>query len=314
MERTSVLGAGVMGHGIALLHAVAGFDVRLYDVAPGPLERALGEIDRSLERMRQAGWLTDEEARQARTRLHPVTDLHEAVAGSTWITEAIPEVLSLKHELYQQLEEQVDATTVIASNTSTLPLAELTAHARHPERFIITHYFNPAQWVPLVEVVRGEATDPGVTERTVDLLRRMGKTPVLLKKDTPGFIANRLQAALVREAFSLLEEGVADARDIDLALTAGPGFRWAFIGALCTADFGGLDTWQRVCANLFPVLSNATEPPAWLKKKVAEGALGAKTGRGIFDYAPGELEARLDERDDAFVQLMNLRRRLPDRR
>ncbi|SFU87429.1 3-hydroxyacyl-CoA dehydrogenase family protein [Alicyclobacillus macrosporangiidus] len=308
MDRVSVIGAGVMGHGIAQLYAMAGFRVGLYDVDASVLANAVQRMEASLRDMADVGGLTAEDATAALARVETTTDLREAVAGSCWVTEAIPEVLPLKHDLYAQLEEKVAKSCVIASNTSTLPLAELTARAKHPERFVITHFFNPAQLVPLVEIVRGPQTREDVVQEAVAMLRRLGKAPVVLKKDVPGFIANRLQAALVREAFHLLAEGVADAEDIDRALSEGPGFRWAFIGALATPDFGGLDTWQRVCANLFPVLSNAVEPPAWLAEKVVDGMLGAKTGSGIFSYAPGELEERLRARDAAFLQLLGIKR------
>lgn len=311
MERVTVIGAGVMGHGIAQLYAMAGFRVGLYDVAEAVLANAVQRMEESLRDMVDAGWLTSEDATAALARVETTTDLREAVAGSFWVTEVIPEVLELKHDLYAQLEEEVAESCVIASNTSTLPLAQLTARAKRPERFVITHFFNPAQLVPLVEVVRGPETREDVVQQTIAMLRRLGKAPVVLKKDVPGFIANRLQAALVREAFHLLAEGVADAEDIDRALSEGPGFRWAFIGALATADFGGLDTWQRVCANLFPVLSNAVEPPAWMAEKVAAGMLGAKTGSGIFSYAQGEVEERLRARDAAFLQLLGIKRGIP---
>jgi len=193
---------------------------------------------------------------------------------------------------------------ILASNTSTLPLAEVAARARRPERILLTHFFNPAHLVPLVEVLAHPSAPPGMVTEVLALLRRAGKRPVSLLKESPGFIANRLQVALVREAFALLEDGVASALDIEAAVTEGPGFRWPFIGPFETADLGGLDTWEKVIGNLAPHLSRAEEPPEALRAAVRRGDLGAKTGRGILPPSDRSAADRIRERDRALIHLL----------
>jgi 3-hydroxybutyryl-CoA dehydrogenase len=168
---------------------------------------------------------------------------------------------------------------------------------------VITHFFNPAHLIPLVEIVQNKVPRPDVVPITLDLMRSIGKSPVLLNKEIPGFIANRLQIALAREVFHLLEEGVASAEDIDLAITSGPGFRWAFIGPIEIADFGGLDTWQRVFDNVAPVLNQSNQAPDILKDLVSQGKLGTKSCEGIFKYDAATVAHKIRERDRHFIRL-----------
>jgi 3-hydroxybutyryl-CoA dehydrogenase len=179
--------------------------------------------------------------------------------------------------------------------------------ASFAERMVITHFFNPGHLVPLVEIVQHDETKPEIVKTTMDLMREIGKSPILLKKEIAGFIANRLQTALMREAFYLLKEGVADAEDIDTAITAGPGFRWAFTGPIEIADFGGLDTWQRVFDNVSPVLDQSKEAPDLIRDLVAEGKLGTKSGEGIFTYEESTVSQKINERDRNFIKLGKLK-------
>ena len=311
----AVIGAGVMGHGIAQLYAQAGFRVRLSDVAEDRLASALRTVEGNLALLVEEGVLARSEAAAALGRIEPTTDLVYAVTGADFVTEAIPELLDAKQDLLDSLERSAPATAIIASNTSTFPIGRLAARARSPERMIITHYLNPAPLVPLVEVLAHPRTRPEVVATTLDLMRRIGKTPVLLRKEVAGFIVNRLQTAIAREAFHLVQEGVVDARDIDAVVTEGPGFRWAFIGPIATADFGGLDTWQRVIENLAPDLGRSETAPAVLAECVRRGDLGTKTGRGIYSYEGVSLPDLLRERDRGFIRLLKLRAeaRPPDR-
>ncbi|WP_085993881.1 3-hydroxyacyl-CoA dehydrogenase family protein [Oceanobacillus senegalensis] len=303
MKKITVLGAGTMGHGIAQNYALAGFNVSLYDLKSEYLTKALSFVEKSLSMLIEEGKITEGEKKETLSRIHVTTNLEEAAKDTDFVTEVVVEVLDVKHQLYQQLEEMVSPETIIASNTSTFSIAQLAEKMGRSERLIITHFFNPAQLVPLVEIVKSSKTSENVIDRTVSLMKDIGKEPVVLQKDIPGLIANRLQAALVREAFHLLEEGVADAKSIDLALTAGPGFRWAFIGPLETADFGGLDIWRSVVENLAPELSKAEKVPSFIKNKVEHGNLGTKTGEGIYSYSKELVEKALEQRDRNFIQL-----------
>ena len=308
IRKVAVIGAGVMGHGIAQLYALAGFPVSLHDVREELLDRAFRAMEDSLSLLEKEKFVTGAQKEEALRRVSRTTDLEEAVKEADFITEAIPEVLEMKWELFGTLERLAKPDAIIASNTSTLPISGMAKHSATPHRMIITHYFNPAQLVPLVEIVKHEKTTETVVETTTELMRKIGKHPVLLKKEVPGFIANRLQAAIVREAFHLLGEGVADARDIDAAITAGPGFRWAFIGPIETADFGGLDTWKRVIDNLAPLLDKRESAPERMAESVRAGNLGTKSGKGIYSYSDVSVPEKIRERDTNFIRLLKLKR------
>lgn len=307
-EKVTVLGAGTMGHGIVQLYAQAGYEVYMYDIKDEFLERAITRISDNLDMLIQESSITTSDKENTLKRISTTTDLREAVTETRFVTEAVSENLTIKFDLFKQLEEIVEDDTIIASNTSTFSIQQLSEGVQKKDRLIITHFFNPAHLVPLVEVVKGPETSQDIIDRTVEVLRNIGKKPVVLKKDIPGLIANRLQAALVREAFYLLDQGVAEAEDIDLAITAGPGFRWAFIGPLETADFGGLDIWKSVVENLAPVLSKEEKIPQFVEEKVQSGNLGTKTGNGLFTYADNDdVQRRITERDENFIRLANIK-------
>jgi 3-hydroxybutyryl-CoA dehydrogenase len=301
-----------MGHGIAQLFAGAGATVRLQDVDARALDAALRAIEESQSLLVEEGALPAAGAAAARARIEATTDLEAALDGVGLVTECIPEILDQKRALFGRVERTVAPDALVVSNTSTLPVARLAEGAAHPERMAITHYFNPPQLVPLVEVLPHPAMPAAEVERVMSLMRAIGKRPVLLRKDVPGFVANRLQAALMREAFHLLEMGVAGPRDIDTVMTEGPGVRWPFVGPIETADLGGLDVWRRVVENLAPELCRDERAPAPLRERVERGDLGAKTGRGIYDYAGGRAARRLRRRDRALVRLERLKQRLGD--
>ncbi|MET3292714.1 UNVERIFIED_CONTAM: 3-hydroxybutyryl-CoA dehydrogenase [Brevibacillus sp. OAP136] len=305
IKQVAVIGAGIMGHGIAQIFAAAGFSVRLYDIHEHMLQKAKEAIEASLSLFVTHGMISVEQKEQALGNISLTISLAEAVADADFITEAIPEKVELKWEIYRQIEELAREDAVVASNTSTIPITQLARYAKYPERMIITHYFNPAYLVPLVEVVKHEKTATSVVELTLETMKRIGKVPVLLQKEIVGFIANRLQAAVVREAFHLLEEGVAGAAQIDAAMKAGPGFRWAFIGPFETLDFGGVDTWQSAMNNVAPELCNATQAPAMINQLVERGELGVKTGSGIYAHTPETVAAAIELRDQRFLSLLH---------
>jgi 3-hydroxybutyryl-CoA dehydrogenase len=307
-RRVAVIGAGVMGHGIAQLFAQAGAAVRLQDAETARLATGLAALEASLSLLVEEEAISPQEAAAARSRVRPTTSLEAALAGADLVVEAIPELLDAKLELFDRIERLVGDDTLIASNTSTLPISQLAARARRPERMVIAHFFNPAQFIPLVEVLPHPAMPPAVVERVLAAMRAIGKHPVLLRREVPGFVANRLQAAVVREAFHLAELGVASLADIDAVMTEGPGFRWSFVGPAEAADLGGLDTWQRVLDNLLPELSSATRAPEAIRERVARGELGAKTGRGLAGHEAGALAARIQARDRYLIRLAALKR------
>ncbi|BBI32292.1 3-hydroxyacyl-CoA dehydrogenase family protein [Cohnella abietis] len=262
----TVLGAGTMGMGIARLFAKHGFQVSLFD----PNIQALPES--SLHAAEELSIVISSE-------------LEKAVTSADLVVEAVPEQLDIKLEVYRKLEAYLPPSAIVASNTSTFSLKELVADLTIADRMIITHFFNPADVVPLVEIVGLPSTAPHIVNEVFSLLQQCGKSPVVLNKDIPGFIANRLQAALMREASYLLENGVADAAQIDTVVTEGLGLRWALKGPFEIADLGGLDIWAKVTCHLFPELSNGSETPESIKQNVHKGKLGVKSGGGYYEYA-----------------------------
>lgn len=307
IKKIAIIGSGVMGSGIAQSFAVSGYFVTINDIKEELLYLAQNRISENLSLLMEEGALTDREKQGALANITYSVDLEGAVRDADFIIEAIPEVIELKLNLYQQLEEIIKPDAIVASNTSTFPISQLMEKASFAERMVITHFFNPGHLVPLVEIVQHDETKPEIVKTTMDLMRKIGKSPILLKKEIAGFIANRLQTALMREAFYLLKEGVADAEDIDTAITAGPGFRWAFTGPIEIADFGGLDTWQRVFDNVSPVLDQSKEAPDLIRDLVAEGKLGTKSGEGIFTYEESTVSQKVNERDRNFIKLGKLK-------
>ncbi|MFC8560199.1 3-hydroxyacyl-CoA dehydrogenase family protein [Peribacillus frigoritolerans] len=307
IKKIAIIGSGVMGSGIAQSFAVSGYFVTINDIKEELLNHAQNRISENLSLLIEEGALTGREKQGALANITYSVDLEGAVRDADFIIEAIPEVIELKLNLYQQLEEIIKPDAIVASNTSTFPISQLMEKASFAERMVITHFFNPGHLVPLVEIVQHDETKPEIVKTTMDLMRKIGKSPILLKKEIAGFIANRLQTALMREAFYLLKEGVADAEDIDTAITAGPGFRWAFTGPIEIADFGGLDTWQRVFDNVSPVLDQSKEAPDLIRDLVAEGKLGTKSGEGIFTYEESTVSQKINERDRNFIKLGKLK-------
>ena len=278
-ESSAGLGAGIMGAGIARVFGRAGHDVRVFDV------RAEAAADA---------------AESAGASAHDTVE--RAVDGATLVLEAAPERLELKHELIARVEA-ANADAVIASNTSSIAPDALAAGMRDPSRLVIAHFFNPADTVPLVEVVPGPATPQATVDRMVALLETCGKTAVPLAQQVEGFIANRLQAALYREAMHLVDLGIATPEQVDQAVTAGLGPRWALAGPFEIMDLGGLDVWTSVTDGIFPSLGDASAAPAMLRERAERGELGAKTGAGFLPRPP-DAGARFAERLRALLDAL----------
>jgi 3-hydroxybutyryl-CoA dehydrogenase len=295
IRNISVLGAGTMGHGIAQTFLMGGYPVRLYDVKEAILKNARVHIQKNLELFCQAGLVKKQAIKPALGKLTTTTDLEQAVAGSDFIVEAAPENLKLKQDLFQKVESFCRKEAILASNTSSLTLKEMGVRVKNKARLVVTHWFNPPHIVPTVEVVRGKETSQETLKTTYQLMTRLRKMPVLVNKELPGFIVNRIQVAMVREVFDLYEKGVATAADIDRAVKGSFGFRLASIGPLLTADLGGLDVWYQAGQNLLPQIKSSTKPSQTLKRLVAQGHLGVKSGRGFYNYAVDFSKAELDD-------------------
>lgn len=251
-KHVAVVGAGTTGSGIAQVFALGGCNVRITDSDSIALNLALVRIQQSLNAMTEASFISRAEAQQASEQIVAVPDLQAAVREVEIVTECIPEKLELKQEMFAKLENLAPSDAVLASNTSSLSLSEIGKLLREKSRLIITHYFNPAHILRTVEVVVCPATSASVTNRVCRLLTSVGKMPIVLRKEIRGFIVNRIQAAMVREALFLLDQGVTTPEELDRAIQGSIGPRLALLGPFRAMDWGGLDVWVEVMRNLFP--------------------------------------------------------------
>ena len=301
IEKVAVVGAGIMGHDLALLFSRAGYPVIMRDVTPELVTKGITNARSDLEVFINRGHISKSEASEIMGRITVTTDLEEAVSDADFVTEAVTENLDLKKEIFSEMESYCARETILASNTSGIMMSDISAEMKHPERTIITHYHIPPHIVPVVEVVKGNRTSEGTLEITCDLLKKIGKLPVIIKKEIEGFISNRLQFAMVREAFHLVDEGVADPVDIDLVVRAGFGFRYPTYGPFVQMDQSGLDTYLTLACRLFKNLSNRTDDPESIRKLVAQGKLGVKSGEGFYNYAEYDKTEFINQRDDEFL-------------
>ena len=283
IDNVVVVGAGIMGLGIAQVFAQGGKNVVLIDPFPAAIAAASGKIKNNVELLMAEGLLDVVSSTEIINRIQFAADISQA-KDADLVIEAIPEKIELKETLFKELESACSNDTIIASNTSGIPITKLAGMIHHPERVIGTHFFNPAHLIPLVEVTQTESTDAGVIQQILDLLKAVGKQPVHVRKDIPGFIGNRLQHALAREAMSLMEQGVASAEDIDAVVKTSLAIRLVFTGPIEQRDFNGLDTHLSIAEYLYPELESASTPLTILREKVAVGELGLKSGRGFYDW------------------------------
>ena len=306
IHRTGMIGSGTMGAGFGLSFALAGIEAVLYDIEPGQLELGLARIDKALGLMIAEGLVEGRESDRILSRITATTDLGEAVAGSQFLLEAVPEVLELKKELFPRMEELGAPGTILASNTSALSITRIGSACRSPELVCGMHWFNPPELVPLVEVIPGEMTAPETAKAVFDLILKLDHVPIMVKKEAPGFVGNRLQLALFREAMHILEEGIAGPEEIDQAVKHSLGLRWSLLGPMRIADLGGLDTWGYVAEYLFPFLSNTPDPPQALTDLVGQGKLGVKTGQGFYTYSQDAGDEAVRQRDLYFLRQRRL--------
>jgi 3-hydroxybutyryl-CoA dehydrogenase len=303
VRNVAVIGPGLMGHGIALNFAAHGYQVHLYGRSQQRLDQALQGVQGDLAMLEQLGQLSAEQASATLPRIRTGTSLEELTAEADLVIEAVSEDLTVKQQLFRTLDAVCPPRTILASTTSTLLPSALAAATTRGDRVLVTHYFNPPVLVPLVEVVRGPDTSDETVATVQNVLVEAGKRPALEQKEVPGFIGNRLQGALVREAFSLLEQGVATPADIDTVIKYSFGRRLGVAGVFEVADLAGLDTYLAAAQQGVLDPESARTAVAILGEKVERGELGAKSGQGFYTWTPETLAALRDRIGRALVEL-----------
>jgi 3-hydroxybutyryl-CoA dehydrogenase len=281
--RIAVIGAGLMGHGIAQVFALAGHDVTIYDSIEATLRSAK---DRIAANLRDLG-----DDVRAVARVRPTGDLADALREADYVVEAAPEDLALKQDLFAEIERHVRPDTILASNTSVIPITKIMERLRDRSRALGTHWWNPPFLVPLVEVIGTQWTSPEAIAWTIDLHAAAGKTPVHVKKDVPGFVGNRLQHALWRECISLVENGICDAETVDTVIKASFGRRLAVLGPLENADLVGTDLTLAIHRTVLPDIDRTPGPSPYLEALVRDGKLGMKSGEGFRKWTADEQQA-----------------------
>ncbi len=313
VEKAVVLGTGMMGPGIAATLCAGGIDTVLVSRTLEGVTAGRDKVAGLLRTLDEEGLLhrtpREKSWEGAYRRLSVSIDLAAAVKDTHLVIESTPENLEFKQALFQLLDAETPETAILASNTSALSITSIAARCRFPERVATAHFWNPPHLIPLVEIVRGEKTAPEVAETLRQLLENCGKAPVVVQKDRPGQLGNRLQHALLREAIYIVEEGIASAEDIDRALKKGMALRLPAYGLLEHQDMVGLDLALAVQESVTPDLCDRPAAGALLRNLVERGELGAKTGKGLYDWSRRDPQALIRQRDECILYLLKLANR-----
>ncbi|TFD56947.1 3-hydroxyacyl-CoA dehydrogenase family protein [Cryobacterium sp. Hh7] len=310
IQTVAVIGAGYMGGGIAQSLASAGFAVTIADVSAEASRAQLERLLTESQQFEDQGLFAQGSTETVRTNLRAADTIEEAVAGVDFVEEAVTEIVAVKHEVLRRVSAAARGDAIIGSNTSTIPVRVLESAVEHPERFLTVHWSNPAPFIPGVELVAGEQTDRALIPVVKEMLARAGRSSALVA-DVPGFVLNRLQYVLLKEAMSIVEEGIATPEDVDTIVSSTFGFRLAFFGPFAIADMAGLD----VYANGFRTLGEEFGPrlatPKMLEDAVKAGRHGTKNGAGLTgNFAPEQVEALVAYRSEAYSRLAQLVREL----
>ena len=283
VTRAAVIGTGTMGPGMGAVLARAGIDTALYDVSAEALERAQegvklaqGVLERLEAPLADGGGIRFD------------SELEAALDGADFVLEAVPEKLELKHEVFPQFEQHVSHETILASNTSGIPITRIASVCERPQRVVGMHWSNPPHLIPMIEVIPGERTDESVVGATNELIRRFGYHPVV-EKEVPGFVENRILYAILRECLDLVDRGIIDPEGLDLNVRWGIGYKLAAIGPMELLDMAGLDIYNAVGSYLNQDLSTSGEVSKTIRDLIGQGRLGMKTGGGIYDYTPEQI-------------------------
>jgi len=298
MSKMAVIGAGTMGHGIAKICASAGLKVNMYDRDPAAVNRGYNNIIKLLQEDVDNGVLTEEASKTALANVTATADINETVKDIDMVIEAVVEILEVKQSVFKQLDELCDKHVILATNTSGLSPTDIAATSVNKERLVATHFWCPPELIPLVEVIPNAYTRPDVVEATAAWVEQIGKVPVKMNKECHGFIGNRMQYALLREALHIYEQGWADLEEIDKAVEYSFGRRYPVTGPFRSADLGGVDIFYNVSSYLFAELSDAKVPQEAFKKLFDSEKFGLKTGEGFYKWNDSDAAAISQERKD----------------
>ncbi len=306
IKKIGVLGTGTMGHGIAQLCAQAGLLVNMYGRSDESLERGFSGIRNDLSLLVSNNRITEEESDIALYGIKGVKTLEEVCDGVQLVVECLSENIDLKKDVFKQLDSLCSKEVILTSSTSGLSPNDIAKKTKYPERILVAHFWNPPQLIPIVEVVPGEKTSTETIDKTVQWIENLGKQPIKMNKECPGFIGNRLQFALLREALHIVEQGYAEPEDVDKAVEFGLGRRLPLTGPLKSADLGGLDIFNNISSYLLKDLCNQTEPFKLLSDRVSEGKLGTKSGAGIYDWTEDEINSIQKKRKELLMYFLDL--------
>jgi 3-hydroxybutyryl-CoA dehydrogenase len=301
--KIGVVGAGKMGHGIGLSFALGGYPVLLNDISDDILQRAMRNIQAGLDTFVEEELVTRKEADEALSRIILTRELDVLASNVDYICEAIVEDSDKKKEMFNQLDRLCPLHTILASNTSSLVLSDFGSEVKRQDKIVVTHYFNPPHIVPAVEVVKGPKTSDETFDITYDLLEKVKKLPVKVLRELPGYLVNRIQYAMWREVFHLLDNGVATAEDIDRAVKGSFGFRLSSIGPLLTLDLAGVSEWGQVGVDMFENTYRFICSDTELSKNVKNHLLAHKK---FFEYPQDKWDQMIKQRDKEFIQRLKL--------
>ncbi|MCR1899362.1 3-hydroxyacyl-CoA dehydrogenase family protein [Irregularibacter muris] len=297
-----IAGAGIMGASFAQIFARYGYHVNLFDISDDAIAKSKELIRMNQKNTIEEGDITKEDSEKLISNISYTLDM-EVFKSADFVIEAIAEKLAIKHKFWEQVSKMVSEDTILTTNTSGLSINKIAEVVNIPKRFCGMHWVNPPHIIPLVEIIAGDKTEKSTLEIVKEVALSIHRKPVLVKKDINGFVLNRLQYALIREAFHIVESGAASIEDVDHVMKYGLGMRYACIGPFETIDFGGLDIFFNVGSYMFKELSNSQEVPKLLADLYAQGAYGVKTGKGFYDYSNGQGEKAIEKRDKDFMKV-----------